>query len=141
MVPAQPLKKTFGETMTLSTALDAWRSVVGAENVSDSGANLEQARQATFASNNGALALVCPRSTAQVQACVRIAAIHRVPLYPVSRGKNWGLGSRVPARAGCVLLDLGRLDRIVEFDDKLGCLTVEPGVTFQQGSGFLRAHA
>ena len=141
MVPAQPFRKIFGAIMTLSTALDAWRSVVGAEYVSDSAATLERARRATFASNHGALAIVCPRSTAQIQACVRIAAIHRVPVYPVSRGKNWGLGSRVPARAGCVLLDLARLDRIVEFDDKLGCLTVEPGVTFQQGSEFLHAHA
>jgi 4-cresol dehydrogenase (hydroxylating) len=47
----------------------------------------------------------------------------------------------VPARADCVLLDLGRLDRIIEFDDKLGYLTVEPSVTFAQGSEFLRAQA
>ena len=127
--------------MSLSTALEAWRSIVGADNVNNSGDSLEQAQRATFASNQGALAIVRPQSSAQVQDCVRIAASHRVPLYPVSRGRNWGLGSRVPARAGCVLLDLGRLDRIIEFDDKLGYLTVEPGVTFQQGSEFLRARA
>ena len=125
--------------MSLSAALEAWRSIVGANHVFDSGERLTQAQRATFASSQGALAVVRPRSSPEVQECVRVAASHRVPLYPVSRGKNWGLGSRVPARADCVLLDLGRLDRIIEFDDKLGYLTVEPGVTFAQGSEFLRA--
>ena len=125
--------------MSLSAALEAWRSIVGADHVFDSGERLTQAQRATFASSQGALAVVRPRSSPEVQECVRVAASHRVPLYPVSRGKNWGLGSRLPARADCVLLDLGRLDRIIEFDDKLGYLTVEPGVTFAQGSEFLRA--
>jgi hypothetical protein len=44
--------------------------------------------------------------------------------YPISRGKNWGYGSRVPARDGCVLLDLGRMNRIVGFSEKLAYVTV-----------------
>lgn len=51
----------------------------------------------------------------------------RVPVYPTSRGRSWGFGSRVPAADGCVLLDLGRMNRIVGFDERLAYVTVEPG--------------
>ena len=43
-------------------------------------------------------------------ACWAMAALH-----PVSSGKNWGYGSRVPTSDG-VSLDLGRLNRILDFD-------------------------
>ena len=50
---------------------------------------------------------------------------------PISTGKNWGYGSRAPVRDG-VLLDLGRLNRIVDFDEELAYVTIEPGVTQRQ---------
>jgi 4-cresol dehydrogenase (hydroxylating) len=68
---------------------------------------------------------------------MRIANQFRVPVYPISSGKNWGYGSRVPAHDG-VLLDLGRLNRILEFDEDLAYVTIEPGVTQQQLHDFLR---
>src|SRR4030095_17003422 len=49
----------------------------------------------------------------------------------------WGYGSRVPAGDG-VLLDLGRLNRIVAFDEDLAYVTIEPGVTQGQLYEFLR---
>ena len=36
-------------------------------------------------------------------------------------------------------MELGRLNRIIDYDEKLGYLTVEPGVTFRQASDYLRA--
>lgn len=74
-----------------------------------------------------------------MQACVQVAKQHRVPLYPISAGRNWGLGSRVPAADGCALLDLSRMDRIVDFDEDLAHITVEPGVTFARVHKFLEA--
>ena len=32
---------------------------------------------------------------------VAIAIEHRIPLYPFSTGKNWGLGSKLPVVDGC----------------------------------------
>ena len=61
-----------------------------------------------------------------------------VPVYPISSGKNWGYGSRVPAADGCILLDLGRMNRIVDFNEELAYVTVEPGVTQAQLYAFLR---
>lgn len=44
----------------------------------------------------------------------------------------------MPVQDGCVVLDLGRLNRIVDFDEDLAYVTVEPGVTQQQLYEFLQ---
>ena len=44
----------------------------------------------------------------------------------------------MPPLDGAVLLDLGRMDGILAFDEDLACITVEPGVTFRQVHDFLR---
>src|SRR5260221_239192 len=76
-------------------------------------------------------------TTTEVQTCIKIAAIHHMPLYPIPRGRNWGLGSKLPAADGCVLMDLSRMNRIIAYDEELSCLTVEPGVTFAQAVQYL----
>jgi len=81
-----------------------------------------------------------PESVEQTQKCLRIANQCGTPLYPVSRGYNWGLGSKVPVETECSLLDLSRMNRILEFDDELGYLVVEPGVSFTQAAEFLQKH-
>ncbi|NRQ33919.1 FAD-binding oxidoreductase [Nonomuraea sp. NN258] len=52
-----------------------------------------------------------------------------VVLYPISTGRNWGLGSRQPVADGAVVLDLGRLQRVRHLDTGVGAAVVEPGVT------------
>jgi 4-cresol dehydrogenase (hydroxylating) len=63
-------------------------------------------------------------------------------LYPISTGKNWGYGSSQPSgtEQNIVLLDLGQLNNIKNFDPELGLVTLEPGVTQQQLSHFLQDH-
>lgn len=99
---------------------------------------LELANQGTYATASRAAALVEPGSRDEVQALVEEANRLRVPLYPVSGGRNWGYGSRVPA-SGCdgTIVSLHRLDRIVALDVELGLVSVEPGVTFRQLATFL----
>ncbi|MDF3041275.1 MAG: FAD-linked oxidase, partial [Thermomicrobiales bacterium] len=70
---------------------------------------------------------------------MRVAAAHRVPLYPISRGKNWGWGDACPVTAGQVILDLSALDRIIAVDEELGYAVVQPGVTQGQLAEHLRA--
>jgi 4-cresol dehydrogenase (hydroxylating) len=96
------------------------------------------AQRATFRTSQRVPALLRPASRAEVQACLRIAQRFRVPIHPVSCGKNWGYGSRVPVRDGAVVMELARMNRIVEFDERLGYVTLEPGVTFRQLHAFLR---
>ncbi|MBI3206896.1 MAG: FAD-binding oxidoreductase [Myxococcales bacterium] len=108
-------------------------AVVGREHVSADTAELDRLSTATFATRGRVFGRVSPGSPAEVCDLMRAA---NVPLYPVSGGKNWGLGSRVPPR-DAVLLDLGRLNRIVDFDEDLATVTLEPGVTFRQLHAFL----
>jgi len=73
-----------------------------------------------------------------VQECLRIANRYGIPVYPISSGKNWGYGSRVPAGDQCVLLDLSRMNRIADFSEDLAYVTVEPGVTQRHLYEFLQ---
>jgi 4-cresol dehydrogenase (hydroxylating) flavoprotein subunit len=119
-------------------ALAAWRQAVGDAHVITDAEAREAAQTATFATTQRIPAILRPADTAQVQACLRIATEHRVPVYPVSGGRNWGYGSRVPPGDGSVLMDLGRMNRVVAHDEQLAYLTVEPGVTFRQAHAWLR---
>jgi 4-cresol dehydrogenase (hydroxylating) len=112
---------------------------LGAEHVVTDAAALERAMTATYATTARVPAIVRPGSTAEVQACLLAANRLGVPVYPTSRGKNWGFGSRVPASDGAVLLDLGRMNRVVDFDEALAHVTVEPGVSFADLHAFLGA--
>ena len=76
-------------------------------------------------------AVLYPASTAEVETIVKLANTHRVALFPISTGRNLGLGSRAPMATGQVVIELGkRMNRIVEINDDLGYAVVEPGVTF-----------
>ena len=84
-------------------------------------------------------AVVLPGSVEEVQAIVGIAADHGVPLWTVSRGKNFGYGGASPRVDGSVVVDLHRMDRVLEVDDETGYVVVEPGVTFLAMAEHLRA--
>jgi 4-cresol dehydrogenase (hydroxylating) len=115
----------------LAGALQAWRSRLGAENVRDDAAPLRTLASTTFATAQRLLAWLQPATTAEVAECLRIATHFGVPVYPSSQGKNWGLGGRVPSSPAAALLDLSRMNAIVD-DDRLGAITVQPGVTYAQ---------
>lgn len=121
-----------------ATAMREWAQVVGADQVVTNAAQLGAAETSTFATSHRIPAIVRPANRAEVQECLRIAILRRVPVYPIGSGKNWGYGSRVPASDGCVLLDLSRMNRIVDFSEELAYVTVEPGVTQAQLFAFLK---
>ncbi len=116
---------------------EQWTALLGSEHVSVDDQTLVSAQTATYKTQQKVVAVLRPADRGQVQGCLRIANSFRIPVYPVSSGKNWGYGSRVPPVDGCALLDLGRLNRIVGFDEQLGYVTVEPGVTQRQLHRFL----
>lgn len=120
------------------TALVEWAEVVGPGNVITESASLRTAETGTFATGYTIPAILRPATRQEVQECLRIANRRRVPVYPISSGKNWGYGSRVPAADGCVLMDLGRMNQILDFNEELAYVTVEPGVTQAQLYAFLQ---
>jgi hypothetical protein len=75
-------------------------------------------------------AAVGPDTTEQVQAIVRIANEFKIPLYAISTGKNFAYGGPAPNVRGSVTVDLKRMNRILEVDDKRNFALVEPGVSY-----------
>ena len=113
-------------------SLDQMLSVFGATPVVTDPSQLRAAETATFEIHRTIPMIVRPETREQVQECVRAANRERIAIYPVSTGKNWGYGSSVPTADRCVLVDLSRMNRILDFNEKLGYVTVEPGVTQRQ---------
>lgn len=81
---------------------------------------------------------VRPASRDEVVGLVQLAARENVALYPISTGRNWGYGDVAPAGPGQVILDLGRMDRIIEVDERLAYAVIEPGVTQGQLHDYLK---
>lgn len=72
-----------------------------------------------------------PGSVKDVQKIVNIASEFQISLYPISTGNNWGYGSANPVRDHNVILDLSRMNRIIEVNTELAYTVIEPGVTQQ----------
>lgn len=73
---------------------------------------------------------VAPSSVEEVRALIRLANEHKLPLWPVSRGKNLGYGNAAPAIPGTMVLDLSRINRILDVNPTHGTALLEPGVSF-----------
>ena len=78
-----------------------------------------------------ASALVYPGSTSEVQTIVLWANDYRIPLFPISMGRNLGYGGAAPRVRGSVVVDLGRrMNKILDIDPEDYTCLVEPGVSF-----------
>jgi hypothetical protein len=78
-----------------------------------------------------ASAVVSPGSTEEVSAIVKWANKFKIPIYPISLGRNWGYGGAAPRVRGSVVLDLGRrMNKILHIDKAGATCLVEPGVTY-----------
>jgi 4-cresol dehydrogenase (hydroxylating) len=123
-----------------SAALAAMAAVVGPTHLRNDPATLGRYGRSTASRSIRPLAVVSPGSAGEVAELARIANEHEIAVYPISTGKNWGYGDACPVGAGQIILDLGRMNRILEVDRELAYAVIEPGVTQQQLSDYLRDH-
>lgn len=117
------------------TALSEFRRTVGGDWVFTSEADVALYKDAYSPfwgepEEKIASAAVAPDSVEQVQAIVRTANKYRVPLYPISTGKNLGYGGSAPVLSGSVVLDLKRMNRVLEVNERNATCLVEPGVSY-----------
>jgi len=75
--------------------------------------------------------VVMPETAEEVQKIVLLANEHLMPVYPRSIGANIA-GSALPYREGGMVLDLKRMDRILEINEDTMTATIQPGVTWGQ---------
>ena len=82
--------------------------------------------EAEWAPFGAPLAVVRPRSTAEVQAVVRACLEHRTPVVP--RGAGTGLSGGANAVDGCVVLSTEHMRAVVTIDPVERYAVVQPGV-------------
>ena len=117
-------------------AVQEMRAVVGKQwVVSEDGPALRSYRDAFSPEEDDVFlpsAVVAPDGIEQIQKILKIANDYRVPLWTISSGKNFAYGGPAPRKAGHVVLDLKRMNRILEVNEEFGYALVEPGVTYFQ---------
>jgi (+)-pinoresinol hydroxylase len=116
-------------------ALGEFRSAVGAQWVFSSDEDVALYRDSYSIywgepQERVASAAVAPAKVEEVQQIVRIANQYKIPLYPISTGRNLTYGGSAPNLRGSLVVDLKRMNRIIEVDDKRNFALVEPGVSY-----------
>lgn len=122
-------EKTFNRAMT------AFGKVVGEQWLftSEEDVNLYRDAYSPYKGSDEeyvASAAVAPQTVEEVQAIVRLANEYKIPLYPISTGKNLGYGGSAPSMSGSVVLDLKRMNKVLEVNEKNAYALVEPGVSY-----------
>ncbi|MBQ3584651.1 MAG: FAD-binding protein [Lachnospiraceae bacterium] len=82
-----------------------------------------------------AKALVFPVTTQEVSEVLKYAYENDIPVTPRGAGTNL-VGSTVPSGNG-IVLDLSRMNRIIEVDEETFSATVEPGVILEDFQAFV----
>jgi glycolate oxidase len=72
--------------------------------------------------------VVLPKNVDEVQRIVKLANKYKIPIYPRSFGVNIA-SSALPYRGG-IVIDLRRMDKIIEINEETMTATIEPGVTW-----------
>jgi FAD/FMN-containing dehydrogenase len=75
------------------------------------------------------VAVVRPETVEHLQAVLRVAAAQGLAIFPRGGGASYTDGY-LPSRPHSILIDTGRLDRIVEINEADAYVTVEAGVTW-----------
>ncbi len=126
---------------TFDKALAQLRSILGAENVLAETERLVPYNKIMMPvpdEQHAPSAAITPASVEQVQQVMKVLNEHRIPVYPISTGKNLGYGSAAPVQRGQIVMDLRRMNRILSVDPDLCTALVEPGVTYQQLYDYLQ---
>lgn len=80
-------------------------------------------------------ALIFPLSTEEVSGVLQYANANHIPVTPRGAGTNL-VGSTVPLKGG-IILDLSRMNRILELDRDTMTATVEPGILLQDFQAYV----
>ncbi|MEE9369058.1 MAG: FAD-binding protein [Pontiella sp.] len=121
-------------------AIEAWKRDLSAEAVISDFQALETYTKSVCASTRQVVAILKPSTLEHVQQVVAIANQYKIPLYPISCGKQWGMGSRLPVKDGAAIVELAGMNRILEVNAQFHYAVVEPGVTQRQLLDHIKEH-
>ena len=124
---------------TTSALYDSLVKIVSKDFVSD------QKEERYFYARDGGLMpphepdfVVMPKTTEEVQEIVKLANSEKVPIVPIGAGLAL-TGLVIPQRGG-IVLDMKRMDRILEVNEKARYVVVEAGVTHGALKSYLQKH-
>jgi len=126
---------------TFDKAVAEFRKILGVENVLTTAEQLSpyaKTMMSVVDTAHAPSAALVAHTVEQIQKIVAVCNKHKVPIWTISTGKNLGYGSAAPGERGQVVLDLKRMNKIVEVNAELGYALVEPGVTYQQLYDYLQ---
>ncbi|MBX9608246.1 MAG: FAD-binding oxidoreductase [Gammaproteobacteria bacterium] len=133
MKPRDALPPARVDAGALDAALEEWRAALGPQWVlSGKASGLARYRDdfaPDAAQSRAPHAALQPANLKQVQKVLEIARRRGVPLWPLATGRNLGYGGAAARQAGVVMLDLQRMNRVLEINEALGYALVEPGVS------------
>src|SRR3989344_4109406 len=81
--------------------------------------------------------VVRPNNLSKIVSLLKSANKSKIHIFPVSGGKNWGYELSQLKKKG-IILDLSKLNKIIDYNEQLAYVTVEPGVTFEKLFNFLK---
>ncbi|MEP7349819.1 MAG: FAD-binding oxidoreductase [Sphingorhabdus sp.] len=120
-------------TIDVSKAIEQLRNVLGPEGILIEPSAVSEFRD-PFAPPVGdwyePSAVLMPSTVEEVQAILRVANEHQVPVWTSSQGRNNGYGGAAPRVSGSLVLSLRRMNRVLEVDEESACALIEPGVRF-----------
>jgi len=118
---------------------DELKAIVGADNVSDDPQVLAgYSSDISFVPSCRPIIAVYPRLAEDIRAIVKLAIKESVPITPRSSAVSF-YGAGIPSEPG-ILMDLRRMNRILEIDPKDRKVKVEPGVTWATVQDALEKH-
>lgn len=131
--------RTYDPTVekTVNEVVGLLRDVVGSDWVSDDPAILiGYSKDNSFEAAKKPHVVVLPETTEEVQEIVRIADRFGMAVQPSSTAINCA-GGCIPQRGG-ILLDLRRMDKILDIDEENMTVTVQPSARFGVVQNVLR---
>ena len=122
-----------------SKIVEELEKILGSEFVSTNQADLYiYSYDLTTAESNWPDIVALPQSMEELRAVISLANKEKIPVIPYVAGGNVG-GLTIPLKGG-IVLDLKRMNRIVEVSETDMYAVVEPGVTFGQMKAYLNKH-
>lgn len=130
-------EKTQGTT---SRVYEQLVSIVGSRNASMSEDVLFTYSEdfMTFELPGKADYVAMPKSAEEVQAIIRLANREKVPVTPMVA--NSSIGSIATPREGGIVLDMRRMNRVIEVNDEDQYALVESGITYAEIVGYMNKH-
>jgi len=106
-------------------------AIVGATNVSDDPeALLSYSKDCSINTPGTPNYIARPKNTDEVQKVVQLANKTGVPIVPISSGIHFN-GNTIPVQGG-IVLDMRRMNKILDINDRNRMARVEAGVTWEQ---------